>query len=57
MYEEDRFSLRFSNFLHNNCFCLKFILVLIIMKKKFWLGFVLIPEKVTQGEKFGFLST
>lgn len=57
MYEEDRFSLRFSNFLDNNCFCLKFILVLIIMKKKFWLGFVLIPEKVTQGEKFGFLST
>lgn len=34
MYEEDRFSLRFINFLDNNCFCLKFILVLIIMKKK-----------------------
>lgn len=51
MYEEDRFSLRFINFLDNNCFCLKVILVLIIMKKKCWLGFVLIPEKVTQGEK------
>ena len=33
VYEEDRFSLRFINFLDNNCFCLKFILVPIIMKQ------------------------